>query len=252
MDEHVTTPPPPITVSPRRRLVRYGIAVLLAAAVVAWLVLGPDTQAAWDAVQAHLGAWQDWAERNPAPALLGFIAAYALATAMPLPVLTVMSLLAGALFGRWLGTAAASLAFTAGVTASFLVVRWVFRERVRRSGGRWLRRVERGVERDGAYYLLSLRLMPSLPFYLVNYLMAVTPIRTGTFALVSWVGVLPITFLYASVGTDLAAVASPAGLLSPRILGSLAALAVLPIVLRAAARRLRPASIPPIEPGAEV
>jgi uncharacterized membrane protein YdjX (TVP38/TMEM64 family) len=206
--------------------------VLLALAVLAWVALGPGASAAWDAVRANLDAWQQWAGGNLLVAVLVFFLAYALATALPLPALTVMSLLAGALFGRHLGTAVASVAYTAGVTAAFLAARCLLRDRVRRNAGRWLERVERGVGRDGAFYLLTLRLMPSVPFFLVNVLMALTPIRTRTYALVSWVGVLPITFLYAGVGTELAGLESPADVLSPPVLASLAALAVAPLVLR--------------------
>jgi uncharacterized membrane protein YdjX (TVP38/TMEM64 family) len=148
-----------------------------------------------------------------------------------------MCLLAGALFDRTTGTVVASLGYTTGVTAAFLASRWLLRERIRRRfGGRWLRRVESGVARDGAYYLLTLRLMPSIPFFLVNLLMALTPIRTRTYILVSWVGVLPITFLYAGLGTEVAHLKSPTGLLSVSIIGSLVALAILPLVVRALVR----------------
>ena len=83
--------------------------------------------------------------------------------------------------------------------------------------------------------------MPSVPYYLVNLLMALTPIRTRTYVLVSWVGVLPMTFLYAGLGTEVATVESPSGLLSLPVLGTLVALALLPLVVRAVVRRLAPA-----------
>ena len=236
-DEPTREPTPPAEAAVARarplRLAAAGVLVLLLVAIV---VLGPGPSAAWDAVQANLDDWQAWAGRNPVPALVAFFLVCAAATALPLPVLTVLCLLAGALFGRVLGTAVASLAYTAGVTVAFLAARSLLRDRVRKRFGRWLGPVERGVERDGAAYLLTLRLIPSLPFYLVNVLMALTPIRTRTYALVSWVGVLPITFLYAGVGTELIDLESPAGLLSLPILASLAGLAVRPLVGRRAAR----------------
>jgi uncharacterized membrane protein YdjX (TVP38/TMEM64 family) len=205
----------------------------LAAAVVA---LGPGAGAVWETIRANLDVWQAWADRNPLAALLAFFAAYAVFASLPMPVLTVMSLLAGCLFGRWLGTGVASLAYTAGVTAAFLAVRWAGRAALRaRFGGR-LGAVERGLRRDGAYYLLALRLMPAIPFFLINWLMALTPIRTRTFSLISWVGVLPMTFLYASVGTELGAMESPADVLSLPLLLSLVALAVAPLLIRHAIR----------------
>jgi uncharacterized membrane protein YdjX (TVP38/TMEM64 family) len=219
-----------------RRLALLGLA---AAAVVGMFLIGPNWSL-WDILRNNLDTWQAWVDRNPLAALLAFFLVYALATALPLPVLTVMSLLAGALFGRPLGTAVASVAYAAGVTTAFLTARWLLQDRVRRRSGQWLRRIERGVERDGAFYLLTLRVMPAVPFFLVNVLMAVTPIRTRTYALVSWVGVLPVTFLYAGVGTELGGLESPAGLLSASVLASLAALAVAPLIVRMVVRLLQP------------
>lgn len=211
------------------------VGLLALAAVVA---LGPG--AVWDAVRANLETWQAWAGRHPVSALLLFFAAYAVLAALPVPVLTIMSLLAGCLFGRWLGTAVASLAYTVGVTVAFLYVRALLRNPVRARFGSRMGPIERGIERDGAFYLLAMRLMPAIPFFLINWLMALTPIRARTFALVSWVGVLPTTFLYANVGTELAQMETPADLLTPPMLLSLAALALAPLLLRVAVRRFRP------------
>jgi uncharacterized membrane protein YdjX (TVP38/TMEM64 family) len=219
---------------------RRAAAVLLVLAVVAAAVAGPSPEAAWGALRGHIESWQSWVGRHPLPALAGFFLAVTVATALPLPVLTVTGLVAGALFGTVPGALATSLGYTAGVTVSFLVARWLLRDRVRRAGGRWLRRVEDGVARDGGYYLLTLRLVPSLPFFLVNVLMAATPIPTRTYALVSWLGSLPFAFLCAAVGTQFAALASPADVFSPRVVAALLALALFPLVLRAAVRRFRP------------
>ena len=241
-DEERTDPAP---LHPRGRLRRRARATRWAAlgvaalAVAAAVVLGPSPTAAWDELRASLSAWQGWAGRNPVPAVAGFFLAGTLATAMPLPGLMVTSLFAGALFGTAVGGAVVSLAYTAGVTISFLAVRRLFRERVRRGAGPWLGRVERGVERDGAYYLLTLRLMPSVPFFLVNVLMALTPIRTRTYAAVSWAGSLPAAFLCAGVGTGLASLKSPSDALSLPALGARAVLATAPTLGRVLVRRAR-------------
>jgi uncharacterized membrane protein YdjX (TVP38/TMEM64 family) len=200
---------------------------------VVLVVIELNPSCLWEDIQANLDAGRSWAGRHPVAAVAVFVVVYAAATTLGLPVVTVMCLLAGALFGRALGTAVAGLGYTAGVTCAFLLARWLFRDRVRaRFGGRWLDKMERGFEADGAFYLLTLRLMPTVPFSLVNLLMALTPIRTRTYVIISGLGVLPLTFLYAGVGTELAAVQSPQGLLSWPILGSLAALAVLPLAVR--------------------
>jgi uncharacterized membrane protein YdjX (TVP38/TMEM64 family) len=234
----LSEPGPPQTARRTRAARLFLAAVVLAA--LAYLFFGPGPAAALAGVRAHLADWQAWAARHRPAALVAFFLGYAVLTSLPLPVLTAMSLLAGALFGRPLGTAVAALGYTAGVTAAFLTARRLFRDRVRRGAGRWLRRVERGVERDGAYYLLALRLMPTLPFFLVNVLVALTPLRTGTFAAVSLIGVLPLTFLCAGMGSELASLESPAGVLSPTVLLSLAALAALPLAARKLFRLLRP------------
>jgi uncharacterized membrane protein YdjX (TVP38/TMEM64 family) len=232
--------PPPGLGRPRAR-VRWIAGGLLAVAALVFVIVELNPTCAWEAVQDNVDTWQAWVDQHKALALVIFFLAYALATALPVPSVTIMSLLSGALFGRALGTVVASLGYTAGVTTAFLLVRWLLRERILERFGGWLGRVERGVERDGAFYLLTLRLMPSMPFFLVNLLMALTPIRTRTYVVVSWIGVLPITFLYAGVGRELAAIQSPSGILSLSVLGSLAALAVLPLAVRKVLRwRNRP------------
>ena len=227
----------------RRKDRAYKRIVLGVIGVLAVVYVGTELNPSclWEKVQDNVGAWRAWAGDHWLPALFLFFLAYATFTALPLPVVTVMSLLSGALFGRTAGTLVCSLGYTAGVTVAFLTARWLLQERVRRRfGGRWLGKVERGVARDGAYYLLTLRLMPSIPFFLVNLLMALTPIRTRTYVLVSWVGVLPISFLYAGLGTEVAHLKSPSGLLSVSVISTLVALALLPLVVRAVVRRLGP------------
>lgn len=231
--QHRELPSDATTGTRRPAGVRYWVALgFVVAVVLAWFGLGPGAASAFDAVQSNLDVWQDWVSRYPLPAIVIFFLIYACSASLPLPVLTVMSLLAGALFGRQMGTVVASLAYAVGVTTAFLVARSLLRERVQRSAGPWLQRIQRGVERDGCIYLLTLRLMPSVPFFLVNVFMALTSIRTRTYTAVSWAGVLPATYLYAGVGTELATLDSPAGILSLPVLGSLAALAITPLAVR--------------------
>ncbi|WP_439627298.1 TVP38/TMEM64 family protein [Gemmata sp.] len=221
-----------------------GIALALGAAgVVAAVVLGPSQATAWDAVQAHLAGWRARVDRNLFAALTTFYLVFGCAASLPFPVLTVMTLLGGALFGVPLGLLASCLAYTTGVTVSFLATRVLFRDRVRRTEGKWLSRVQRGVERDGAYYLFTLRMMPTVPFFLVNVLMALTPIRTRTFAAVSCLGVLPYAFLSTRVGAELASVESPDDIVSPQVLAALAALAVVPLLIRRAFSRREAAGV---------
>jgi uncharacterized membrane protein YdjX (TVP38/TMEM64 family) len=246
-------PGPPVDGGRRRdRLWQRIVLGVIAIVAVAYGITELNPACLWEKVQDNVGLWRTWAADHPVASLLAFFLVYATFTALPLPVVTVMCLLAGALFDRLAGTVVASLGYTTGVTIAFLASRWLLRDRIRRRfGGRWLRRVEDGVARDGAYYLLTLRLMPSIPFALVNILMALTPIRTRTYILVSWVGVLPITFLYAGLGTEVATIKSPSGLLSVPIIGSLVALALLPLVVRAVVRRIGGPAAPAVVEGTD-
>jgi uncharacterized membrane protein YdjX (TVP38/TMEM64 family) len=228
--------------APWQRAAAAWLAAGLLALVAVALAAGPGASSVWEAVRFNLDAWREWAGRHPAAAVLIFFAAYAGMASLPLPVATVMSLLAGCLFGRWLGTGVASLAYATGVTVAFLAARGLLRGPILRRFGDRLGPVERGLRRDGAYYLLTLRLMPAVPFFLVSWLMALTPIRTPTYTLISWVGMLPLTFLCASVGTELMAMESPGDAVSPPLLASLVALAVAPLLIRYAIRRLSPAA----------
>ena len=154
-----------------------------------------------------------------------------------------MTLLGGALFGRVLGTVLVSAASTLGATLAFLGSRYLLGDWVQsRYGGR-LRAINEGIERDGAYYLFMLRLVPLVPFFLINLGMGLTPIGVGTYVVTSWAGMLLGTFLYVNAGTAIATIESPADVLSPTILISFVALGVVPLLIRKLVR-WRPTSRP--------
>jgi uncharacterized membrane protein YdjX (TVP38/TMEM64 family) len=153
-------------------------------------------------------------------------------TALSLPVATILTLVGGALFGRGLGTAVVSLASTLGATLAFLLSRYLVRDWVQHRFGERLGPINRGVEKDGAWYLFTLRLLPVVPYFLINLAMGLTPLRVTTFLVVSWLGMLPLTYLYINVGTELASLDSPAGIVSPKVLLALALAGVVPLVLR--------------------
>ena len=133
-------------------------------------------------------------------ALLIFIGAYIVMAALSLPGAAILTLAGGALFGLVAGTLAVSLASTVGATLVFLAARFLFRDTVQKRFGKRLKRINEGVERDGAFYLLALRLVPIFPFWVINLVMALTPIRTWTYAWVSLVGMFPATVVYVNAG----------------------------------------------------
>ena len=221
------------------RWLRWGLAALLVLAVVAFYGLGLHRYLSWEFVRGHLDAWQAEVRDHLVLAVLVFSLVYVAVTALSLPAATIMSLVAGALFGRWLGTGVVSIASTLGATLAFLSSRYILREWVQRRFRDRLAPVNRGVEKDGGFYLFTLRLVPAVPFFLINLGMGLTSIRLTTFVAVSWLGMLPATFLYVNAGRELGALDSPAGLVSWPVLGSLALLGVVPLAVRKLIQRRR-------------
>jgi uncharacterized membrane protein YdjX (TVP38/TMEM64 family) len=161
-----------------------------------------------------------------------FFLAYVAITSLSLPAAGVLSLTAGALFGRGWGTAVVSLASTLGATLALLVARYILRDFVQRRYGSRLEPLQRGIDRDGAYYLFTLRLVPAFPFFLINLGMALTRMPVRTFAWVSWLGMLPAIFVFVNAGTEIRGIDTPSAVLSPGILISLALLGLLPLLFR--------------------
>jgi uncharacterized membrane protein YdjX (TVP38/TMEM64 family) len=139
-----------------------------------------------------------------------------------------MSLVAGALFGVVVGTIIVSFASTIGATLAFLSARFVLRDWVQGKFGTRLRVVDDGLQKDGAFYVFTLRLIPVFPFFVINLLMGLTRIKTPTFFWVSQLGMLPATIVFVNAGTQISRIESPAGLLSPALIASFVALAFFP------------------------
>jgi uncharacterized membrane protein YdjX (TVP38/TMEM64 family) len=218
--------------SVRQAWPRWALAALLVLAVGGFYALGLHRYFAWDSFRSHLDIWQAGVRQHLLLAVLVFFLAYLAATALSLPVAAVLTLAAGALFGRWFGTAVVSIASTLGATLAFISSRYLFRRWVQRRFQSRLERIYEGVEKDGAYYLFTLRLVPVVPFFLINLGMGLTRMRAWTFAWVSLLGMLPGTFLYVNAGTELARIDSPTDVLSLPVLISLALLGLVPLGLR--------------------
>jgi uncharacterized membrane protein YdjX (TVP38/TMEM64 family) len=224
----------------RRFWIRWTLGVLFVATIVGGYSLF-RRYLVWDTVRESIGAWHREAEGAPLQAASVFFLVYSAVTALSLPVATVLGLVAGALFGRVLGTVLVSGASTVGATIAFLISRYLLRDWVQSRYADRLRVINEGIERDGPFYLFMLRLTPVVPFFLINLGMGLTPMRVLTFAVTSWLGMLPGTFLYVNAGTALATIESPGDVLSPTVVASLAALGFAPFLLRELWRwRIRP------------
>ncbi|MCW9025111.1 MAG: dihydrolipoyl dehydrogenase [Gammaproteobacteria bacterium] len=157
---------------------------------------------------------------------------YVIVTALSLPGAAVMTLVIGAIFGLFWGTVLVSFASTLGATLAFIIARFLFRDAVQQRFGNKLEAINRGVEKDGAFYLFGLRLVPLFPFFMINLLMGLTQIRTWTYLWVSQVGMLAGTIVYVNAGTQLAQIESLAGILSIELLLSFALLGIFPLIAK--------------------
>ncbi len=178
-------------------------------------------------------------DARPLTSALSYLLLYILVTALSIPGALVLTLAGGALFGLLWGSVLTSIASTVGATVAFLIARFVLRSLVREKFAGRLERVRRGFEADGAFYLFSLRLVPVIPFFVINIVMALTSIRTVTFFLVSQIGMLPATVVYVNAGTQLATVQSASDILSARMILSFALLAAFPWLARGALSLIR-------------
>jgi pyruvate/2-oxoglutarate dehydrogenase complex dihydrolipoamide dehydrogenase (E3) component/uncharacterized membrane protein YdjX (TVP38/TMEM64 family) len=164
--------------------------------------------------------------------LLAYFVIYVLVTALSLPGAAVMTLAGGALFGFWPALLVVSFASTIGATLAMLVARFLLRDWVQEKFGDKLKAINAGIEKEGAFYLFSLRLVPLFPFFLINLAMGLTPLRVATFYWVSQLGMLAGTAVYVNAGTQLGQLESAAGILSPVLLLSFALLGLFPLAAK--------------------
>lgn len=207
------------------------LAFLIVVGLLLWRsgLLAELTLQGLKARQLALGAW---VASNHLLALASLFLVYVAVAALSLPGAAILTLAAGALFGMLEGTLLASFASSIGATLAFLVSRFLLRDSLRAKYGQRLRAFDEGIQRDGALYLFSLRLVPAFPFFLVNLLAGLTALKTGVFYLVSQVGMLPGTIAYVYAGTQLARIDSLAGILSPGLIAAFVLLGILPLLMR--------------------
>jgi len=162
--------------------------------------------------------------------IAAYMGIYIVVTALSLPGAAVMTLAGGGLFGLAVGTVVVSFASTIGATLACAVSRFLLREWVQKKFGDKLATINAGVEKEGAFYLFSLRLVPIFPFFVINLVMGLTPMRLFTFFWVSQIGMLPGTIVFVNAGKELAQIDSLSGILSPGLLISFAVLGLFPLI----------------------
>lgn len=183
-------------------------------------------------LQSHQESLAQWIENHLLLAVASYTVIYVVVTALSLPGAVIMTLAGGAFFGNIYGLIAVSVASTVGASLAFLVARFLMRDALRARYQETVAKMDRGVEKDGAFYLATLRLVPLFPFFIVNLAMGLTAMKLRTYALVSWATMLPGTFIYVNAGTQLGQVQSTSDIVSADLLLSLALLGVFPIIAK--------------------
>ena len=208
------------------------IVLVIAAVLGSWFVFDLEQYASLEFVQSQLSVLQDFRAENFALSALIYFVVYVVMAAFSIPGALIMTLLAGALFGLLWGTIIVSFASSVGATAAFLIARTVLHDWVQSRYGELLEPINRGIRKDGGFYLFTIRMVPLFPYFLVNLLMSLTPIRAGTFYIASQTGMLLSTAVFINAGSELARITSLSGLVSGPVLFSIALVGITPLVAR--------------------
>src|SRR4051812_29270496 len=208
------------------------VLLLIAAALIVFFASGAHRYLSFErlkAEQAHLDAWYG---AHPVGTAAGFFLLYVAVTGLSIPGAAVLTLVAGAIFGLLRGLILVSFASALGATIAFLVSRFVLRDWVRGRYRAQLGALDRGLQKEGGFYLFTLRLTPAVPFFLINLAMGITAMRPWTFYWVSQLGMLAGTIVYVNAGTHLAAVTTPRDILSPALITAFVLLGVFPLAAK--------------------
>jgi dihydrolipoamide dehydrogenase len=181
-----------------------------------------------------ISTFRVWVDENALTASLAYLGLYILVAGLSLPGAAGITVLGGAVFGLWLGVLLVSFASSIGATLAFLLSRTLFADAVNAKFGNYLAKINEGVDKEGAFYLFTLRLIPAVPFFVVNIVFGLTKIKTWTFYWVSQLGMFAGTIIFVNAGAQLGAVEelSVAGVLTPSILGAFVLLAIFPYIVR--------------------
>ena len=209
---------------------RIALLLLIASLVAGFFIFDLGQYLTLDYIKSQQAQLDGLVAAHPFVIAAAYFLIYVLVTAVSLPGAAIMTLAAGAMFGLWWGLLLVSFASTIGATLAMLVARFVLRDQVSRRFERQLNGINKGVEREGAFYLFTLRLVPLFPFFAINLIMGLTKISVPVYFVVSQIGMLAGTLVFVNAGTQLAQVESLAGIISPELLLSFALLGVFPLL----------------------
>ena len=213
-------------------ILKIAVIGIIAAIIGAVFAFDLDKYLTLEALKGSLDDLRAAFQANPITFVLIYIVIYALACALSIPGATILTLGAGGIMGLWVGFATVSIASTLGATLACIIARYLLRDYVQNKFGDRLATINNGIEREGGFYLLTMRLVPAFPFFVVNLAMGLTPLKLSTYAVVSWAGMIPGTLVYVNAGTALAEIESTSDILSPRLIISFLLLATLPMIMK--------------------
>lgn len=183
-------------------------------------------------IKSNQGIFRQYYQDHQFQTLTMFFLLYVLTTALSLPGATILTLFAGGVFGFWIGLFLVSFASSIGATLAFLSSRYIFSEYIQRKFGSNLKSINAGFEKAGAFYLFSLRLIPVFPFFVINLVLGVVPIKMTTFYLVSQLGMLAGTIVYVNAGLQLSKITSLENILSFNLIASFILLGLFPLLAK--------------------
>lgn len=215
-----------------RNLQRLLLLALLLSLIACWFLLDLGQYFDLETLKQSRADFRQTYQEHQALFVLAYFALYVAVTALSLPVASVLTLFGGAIFGFTLGTVVISFASSIGATLACAASRFLLRDWVQGRFGEKIGAINSGVEREGAFYLFTLRLIPVFPFFAINLGMGLTPMPLRTFYWVSQLGMLPGTLVYVNAGTELGGLTSLSGILSPSLILSFALLGIFPLAAK--------------------
>lgn len=208
------------------------IVVIIIALIAAFKIFNLGEYFTLSYIKESQAKFQTLYSEHRAAVIASYMAIYILVTSLSLPGAAVMTLAAGALFGLVVGTIVVSFASTIGATLACFVSRFILRDWIQNKFGNKLKTVNEGIEKEGAFYLFTLRLIPIFPFWLINLVMGLTKMPLRTFYVVSQVGMLAGTIVYVNAGKELGKIEALSGILSPTLIFSFVLLGLFPIITK--------------------
>ncbi len=211
---------------------RWAVLAVLIALIAGFFVFDLGRFLSLDQLRTSKVAIDAYRDAHPVLASAAYFAIYVSASALSVPGAVVLTIAGGAIFGLLWGLALVSFASSIGATLAFLTSRFLLRDFIQQHYGDKLSKINAGVRKDGAFYLFTLRLIPAFPFFIVNLVMGLTPIRARTFYWVSQIGMLPLTAVFVNAGTELAKIDTLKDIVSPTLLVSLVLIGMFPLIAR--------------------